>query len=119
MVDSAVNTMGFPVLSLIVLVTLGGALLVLCLKDDLQIKRLTLLVTTFDLALTLKLLVHFNPDTPKATSTVPTRHGRPKLSLIITAGLFPIRPLISSRIARAEPSGSLGSRATCLSPTLD
>lgn len=61
--DSAVNTIGFPVLSLIVLVPLAGALLLLWLKDDLQIKRLTLLVTTLDLALTLKLLVHFNPDT--------------------------------------------------------
>ena len=61
--DSAVNTMGFPVLSLIVLVPLAGALLLLCLKDDLQIKRLTLLVTTLDLALTLMLLAHFNPAT--------------------------------------------------------
>ncbi|NMG45372.1 NADH-quinone oxidoreductase subunit M [Aromatoleum toluvorans] len=55
--------MGFPVLSLIVLVPLAGALLLLWLKDDLQIKRLALLVTTLDLALTLTLLAHFNPDT--------------------------------------------------------
>lgn len=63
MVDPAVNTIGFPVLSLIVLVPLAGAMLLLWLKDDLQIKRLALLVTTLDLALTLKLLAHFNPDT--------------------------------------------------------
>src|SRR5262249_41635206 len=31
-------------------------------------------------------LMDFNPETPTATSTVPIRHGRPKLSLIITAG---------------------------------
>lgn len=63
MVDSAVDTMGFPVLSLIVLLPLAGALLLLWLKDELQIKRLALLVTTLDLALTLKLLVDFDPHT--------------------------------------------------------
>jgi NADH-quinone oxidoreductase subunit M len=62
-VETAVNSISFPILSLIVLVPLLGALLLLWLKDDLQIKRLSLLITTVDLMLTITLLVHFNPAT--------------------------------------------------------
>ena len=51
------------VLSLIVFVPMAGALLLLWVQRDLQVKRLALLVTSLDLLLAITLLVHFDPTT--------------------------------------------------------
>ncbi len=50
------------------------------------------------------------PAAPIATSVWPTRHARPKLSDTITAGRTPRSSPIRARSARAEASGSSGSR---------
>ncbi len=52
------------------------------------------------------------PDTPSATSTMPQRHGRPKLSETMTGRSVPKRARSASRMRAAEASGSTGSSVT-------
>src|SRR5919108_537998 len=54
-----------------------------------------------------------------AMSACPSRHGRPKLSAIKTAGELPEAAAISPRIRRAEASASTGSSETCPSGRLE
>ena len=63
MVETIINSVEFPILSLIVFLPMTGAFLLLWVQSDLQIKRLALLVTSLDLLLAIKLLVHFDPTT--------------------------------------------------------
>ena len=64
------------------------------------------------------------PATPRATSTMPKRHGRPNESLTMMAGAssaaMPSRSVICSRSCRADASGSGGSSVTkSLRPVFD
>src|SRR5271157_421694 len=54
---------------------------------------------------------------PIAISVSPSRHGRPKLSVMITGMLRPVSFLISRRRLAAERSGSSGSSSACPPPS--
>ena len=59
------------------------------------------------------------PAHPIATSVTPRRQGRPNVSLMITPTSTPNRPLIASRIRRAERSLSSGRSAAWPRLTFD
>jgi hypothetical protein len=60
------------------------------------------------------------PATPIATSTSPSRHGRPNVSVTTTPSRStPSRSTSEPRSVSAEPSGSSGSRLSKPSATLD
>src|SRR5713226_456760 len=59
------------------------------------------------------------PETPSATLTSPSRHGRPKVSETITATRTRRASSRPARILFADASGSLGSRVTQFSTTLE